>query len=100
MCTTRVEKSVRALVLLSPAVHDSVLPDPAYYRRALVVDTWLDLVLLADRSKLELLLSQPTVDHRRVGHRGLTGHGGSHNPRVWRRAGLDSYVRDTWLPAI
>jgi pimeloyl-ACP methyl ester carboxylesterase len=100
MMATRSEKRVRGMVLLSPAVHRTCLPDPANYEQLLHVWTKLDLVLLADVSKPSLLRSLPNVTQRRVGRRGLTGHSATHDPVVWRRSGLADYVKDEWLPSL
>jgi pimeloyl-ACP methyl ester carboxylesterase len=100
MMATQAEKSVRGLVLLSPAVHRTCLPDPAYYERILHVRMKLDLVLLADFSRPGLLRSLPNVVDRRLKRRGLVGHAGTHDPRVWRETGLTDYVRDEWLPSL
>ena len=100
MMATQAEKSVRGLVLLSPAVHRTCLPDPAYYERILHVRMKLDLVLLADFSRPGLLRSLPNVVERRLERRGLVGHSATHDPRVWRETGLTDYVRDEWLPSL
>ena len=100
MMTTQAEKSVRGMVLLSPAVHRTCLPDPAYYERILHVRMKLDLVLLADFSRPGLLRSLPNVVDRRLRRRGLVGHAATHDPRVWRETGLTDYVRDEWLPSL
>jgi len=100
MMATQAEKSVRGLVLLSPAVHRTCLPDPAYYERILHVRMKLDLVLLADFSRPGLLRSLPNVVDRRLKRRGLVGHAATHDPRVWRETGLTDYVRDEWLPSL
>jgi pimeloyl-ACP methyl ester carboxylesterase len=100
MMTTQAEKSVRGLVLLSPAVHRTCLPEPAHYERILHVRMKLDLVLLADFSRPGLLRSLPNVVDRRLRRRGLVGHSATHDPRVWRETGLTDYVRDEWLPAL
>lgn len=100
MCATRVEKEVRGLLLLSPAVHNSCVPDPAYFRGALVVRMKHDLVLLADRSNIGPLLRLTNVDERVLPRRSLLGHAGTHDPRVWTESGLDAFVRDQWLPSL
>jgi pimeloyl-ACP methyl ester carboxylesterase len=100
MMATRAEKRVRGMVLLSPAVHRTCLPDPANYERVLHVTTKLDLVLLADLSTPSLLRSLPNVVERRIKRRGLMGHGATHDPRVWRESDLAEYVRDIWLPSL
>jgi pimeloyl-ACP methyl ester carboxylesterase len=100
LMATQAEKSVRGLVLLSPAVHRTCLPDPAYYERILHVRMKLDLVLLADFSRPGLLRSLPNVVDRRLRRRGLVGHAATHDPRVWRETGLTDYVRDEWLPSL
>jgi len=100
MMATQSEKRVRGMVLLSPAVHRTCLPDPANYERILHVRMKLDLVLLADESKPALLRSLPNVTERRLPRRGLTGHSTTHDPQVWRQSGLSDYVRDQWLPLL
>jgi hypothetical protein len=100
MSATRVEKHVFGLVLLSPAVHESVLPDAAYFGRALVVRMKHDLVLLADRSDIGLLWGYPQVDHKILKRRGLSGHSATHDRDVWDRERLDEFVRDVWIPSI
>jgi pimeloyl-ACP methyl ester carboxylesterase len=100
MMATQSEKRVRGMVLLSPAVHRTCLPDPANYEQVLHVRMKLDLVLLADVSKPALLNSLPRVKERRLRRRGLTGHSTTHDPEVWRRSGLSDYVRDEWLPML
>jgi pimeloyl-ACP methyl ester carboxylesterase len=100
MMATQAEKSVRGMVLLSPAVHRACLPDPSNYEQILHVTTKLDLVLLADFSRPGLLRSLPNVVDRRVKRKGLVGHGATHDPRVWRESGLTDYVRDEWLPLL
>jgi Alpha/beta hydrolase family len=100
MMATQSEKRVRGMVLLSPAVHRTCLPDPANYERILHVRMKLDLVLLADESKPALLRSLPNVTERRLRRRGLTGHSTTHDPQVWRQSGLSDYVRDEWLPLL
>ena len=100
MMATQAEKSVRGLLLLSPAVHRTCLPDPSYYERILHVRMKLDLVLLADFSRPGLLRSLPNVVERRLKRRGLIGHAATHDPRVWRESGLTDYVRDEWLPSL
>jgi hypothetical protein len=91
---------VRGMVLLSPAVHRTCLPDPAGYEQILHVWTKLDLVLLADVSTPALLHPLPNVTERRVGRMGLTGHSATHDPVVWRGSGLADYLRDEWLPSL
>jgi hypothetical protein len=100
MMATQAEKKVRGMVLLSPAVHRTCLPDPANYQQILHVTTKLDLVLLADLSTPLLLRSLPNVTEWPVTRKGLTGHGATHDPRVWRESGLTDYVRNTWLPSL
>jgi pimeloyl-ACP methyl ester carboxylesterase len=100
MMATQAEKTVRGMVLLSPAVHRGCLPDPSYYEQILHVTTKLDLVLLADLSRPRLLRSLPNVVDRRVKRKGLVGHVATHDPRVWRESGLTDYVRDEWLPLL
>jgi Alpha/beta hydrolase family len=100
MCATRVKKEVRGLILLSPAIHETCLPDPNYYGRALLATTRFDLVLVSDRSHYRLLSGMPRVDLRRIRRTGLTGHPTTHSPRAWRRNKLDQYVRDDWLPRL
>jgi pimeloyl-ACP methyl ester carboxylesterase len=97
MMTTQSEKRVRGMLLLSPAVHRTCLPDPANYEQILHVWTKLDLVLLGDISTRSLLRSLPNVTQRLVRRRGLTGHSATHDPAVWRQSGLADYVRDEWL---
>jgi hypothetical protein len=100
MMATQSEKRVRGMVLLSPAVHRTCLPDPANYDQILHVLMKLDLVLLADGSKPALLRSLPNVTERRLRRRGLTGHSTTHDPQVWRQSGLSDYLRDEWLPLL
>lgn len=100
MMATQSEKRVRGLLLLSPAIHRTCLPDPANYEQILHVTTKLDLVLLADLSAPRLLRSLPNVTERRVKRKGLTGHSATHDPRVWSDSGLTDYVRDAWLPSL
>jgi pimeloyl-ACP methyl ester carboxylesterase len=100
MMATQAEKRVRGLVLLSPAIHRTSLPDPANYEQILHVTTKLDLVLLADLSAPRLLRSFPRVTERRLKRRGLTGHSATHDPRVWSDSGLTDYVREAWLPSL
>ena len=100
MMATRAEKKVRGMLLLSPAVHRTCLPDPANYEQILHVRMKLDLVLLADLSTPWLLRSLPRVTEVRVQRKGLIGHSPTHDPRVWRESGLTERVRDGWLPSL
>ena len=100
MLATRAEKRLRGAVLLSPAVHPTCLPDPSYYERLLHVTMKLDLVLLVDLSRANLLDALPRVDRQRMRRTGLTGHSGTHDPRSWAASGLTDYVRDDWLPSL
>jgi hypothetical protein len=100
MRMTGMRKKVRAVVLLSPAVHETCLPTPANYSGALLVRMKHDLVLLADRSRPELLLGLQGVKERVLERDGWLGHAGTHQPRTWRKNGLDAYVRDEWLPTL
>jgi hypothetical protein len=100
MLATRVRRHVKALVLLSPSVHKACTPDPSYYRGALVVYSHTDLALRADGSRLGLLRRLPRVEFRKVRRKGLAGHVASRDPTRWHEAGLDTYVRDTWLPRL
>jgi hypothetical protein len=100
MLATRKKHMVRALVLLSPSVHQSCLPDPDYYRRGLVVRAKHDLVLAADASNYGLLDHLPRLDVRYVRRKGLTGHQATHDRDCWLMSGLDAYVRDEWLPTV
>ena len=100
MMATAEEKRVRGLILLSPAVHHTCLPDPANYEQILHVRMKLDLVLLADLSAPWLLRPLPRVTERVVKRRGLIGHSTTHDPRVWRESGLADHVRDAWLPSL
>lgn len=59
MMATQAEKKVRGMVLLSPAVHKTCLPDPANYEQILHVTMKADLVLLADLSTPRLLRGRP-----------------------------------------
>jgi hypothetical protein len=59
-----------------------------------------DLVLLADRSRPELLLGLPNVEQKIIPGQGWFRHSGTHEPRAWRSTGLDAYVRDQWLPKL
>ena len=100
MMTTQSEKVVRGLVLLSPAVHRTCLPDPANYEQILHVTTRLDLVLLADLSTPSFARALPRVTERRIKRRGLTGHSTTHDPRAWRESGLTDFIRNDWLPTL
>jgi pimeloyl-ACP methyl ester carboxylesterase len=101
MLATRSDKQVRGMVLLSPAVHRSCLPNDDNYEHILHVTMKLDLVLLADLSRAPLLEREcGNVTRFRVKRKGLGGHGGTHNPQVWRDSGLDDHVRDEWLPKL
>jgi pimeloyl-ACP methyl ester carboxylesterase len=64
MLATRVEKQCRGLLLLSPAVHETCLPDAVYYDQILVVRMRFDLVLLLDRSSPQLLAGLPRTSER------------------------------------
>lgn len=100
MLATQVEKRVRGLLLLSPAVHRTCLPNPDFYEGILLVRTHLDLVLLADRSKPQLLLELPRVTERILPRRGKTGHSETHDPPTWTANRLDEFVRDEWLVSL
>jgi hypothetical protein len=100
MLATSVEKHCRGLVLLSPAVHKTCLPTPEYYEQILTVRMNFDLVLLADRSRPELLTRLPRVEERVIPRRGLVGHAATHDPDVWRAERLGDYVRESWLPLL
>lgn len=65
---------------------------------ALVVRMKHDFVLLADRSRLELLFDRPNVEAKVRGGGGWLRHSRTHDPRAWRSNKLDLYVRDEWLP--
>lgn len=100
MMATQSEKSVRGMVLLSPAVHRTCLPDPSNYAQVLHVTMKLDLVLLADLSQPRLLDDLPNVTRLRLPRKGLAGHSATHNPRVWQDSGLTPYVKETWLSGL
>jgi pimeloyl-ACP methyl ester carboxylesterase len=100
MLATNAGKRVRGLVLLSPAVHRTCLPDPANYGGAFVVRMPLDLVLLFDRSKISLLQSLPNITELVLPRQGLTGHSATHDPEIWRVNDLHLVVRDQWLPTL
>jgi pimeloyl-ACP methyl ester carboxylesterase len=100
MLATQAEKQVRGMVLLSPAVHRTCLPDPAHYEQIVHVTTKLDLVLLADLSTPQLLRSLPNVTQWPVKRRGLTGHAGTHDPAAWDESGLAAHLHDVWLPSL
>jgi pimeloyl-ACP methyl ester carboxylesterase len=100
MLATQVEKSVRGLLLLSPAVHGTCLPNPDFYEGILLVRMPLDLVLLADRSKPQLLRELPRVTERILPRRGKTGHFETHDPTTWTANRLDEFVRDEWLVSL
>jgi pimeloyl-ACP methyl ester carboxylesterase len=100
MLATQVEKKVRGLLLLSPAVHRACLPDPDFYEGILLVRMRLDLVLLADRSKPQLLRELPRVTERILPRRGKTGHFETHDPTTWAANSLDEFVRDEWLVSL
>ena len=100
LLATRVEKQVRGMILLSPAVHYSCLPDPTYYERILHVTTKLDLVLLADLSNPHLLDDFQGVTKFTMKRKGLLGHATTHDPQSWAESGLTDELRDTWLPSL
>jgi hypothetical protein len=100
MRMTWMKKKARGLVLLSPAVHRTCLPNPDNYAGALVVRMKHDLVLLADRSRLELLLDFPNVESKILDGGGWLRHSRTHDPRAWRSNALDLYIRDEWLPKL
>ena len=100
LLATQLEKRVRGLVLLSPAVHHTCLPNSAYYDGIVSVVSRLDLVLLADGADPGLLRGLPNVTERRVRRKGITGHAHTHDPEVWEQSGLTAYVRDDWLPSL
>lgn len=100
LLAAQAEKDLRGVILLSPALHQTCLPNPRYYEQILHVTTRLDLVLLADLSDARLLRSCPRVTERAVRRKGLHGHGLSHDPSVWAQSGLTDEVRDKWLPAL
>jgi pimeloyl-ACP methyl ester carboxylesterase len=100
LLATQAEKQLRGVVLLSPALHRTCLPDPAFYERILHVTAKLDLVLLADLSNARLLSGFRDVTGWRVKRRGLLGHGATHDPRSWASSGLTEHVRSTWLPSL
>jgi pimeloyl-ACP methyl ester carboxylesterase len=101
MLATRSDKKVRGMVLLSPAVHRTCLPDKSNYEQILWVTMKLDLVLLADLSAPWLLKrSCRNVIHWPVKRRGFGGHCATHDPNVWRESGLTEYVRDEWFPKL
>ena len=100
MLATQVEKKVRGLLLISPAVHKTCLPNPDFYEGILTVRMPLDLVLLADRSKPQLLRELPRVTERILPRRGKTGHSETHDPTIWAANRLDEFVRDEWLVSL
>jgi pimeloyl-ACP methyl ester carboxylesterase len=100
MLATQVEKKVRGLLVLSPAVHGTCLPNPDFYEGILLVRMPLDLVLLADRSKPALLHELPRVTERILPRRGKTGHFETHDPAIWTANRLDEFVRDEWLVSL
>jgi pimeloyl-ACP methyl ester carboxylesterase len=100
LLATRLEKRIRGMVLLSSALHNSCLPDPAYYERILHVTTKLDLTLLADLSNPHLLDHLPNVTEFRMRRKGLLGHGATHDPQSWADSGLTDELRDNWLPSL
>jgi hypothetical protein len=100
MLATTSEKKVRGIVLLSPAVHATCLPDDSHYEQILHVTTKLDLVLLADLSTPQLLDRFPNVTRWRVNRKGLVGHRATHDPEAWSESGLEDHVRETWLPSL
>jgi pimeloyl-ACP methyl ester carboxylesterase len=100
MLATSVEKECRGLLLLSPAVHETCLPDDRFYERILTIRMRFDLVLLADRSRPDLLARKPRVEERIVPRDGWLGHAATHDPDVWRANGLGEYIRDEWLPSL
>ena len=100
MLATQSEKEMRGMVLLSPAVHRTCLPDPSNYEHLLHVTMRLDLVLLADLSTPRLLSSLANVTEYRVKRTGLTGHSGTHDPKVWTASGLTDHLTNVWLPSL
>jgi pimeloyl-ACP methyl ester carboxylesterase len=100
MRMTNLKKRAHALVLLSPAVHESCLPAESNYAGALVVRMEHDLVLLADGSRPELLWRLPRVKEWIVPGSHFTRHGATHEASTWQSNGLDTYVRDRWLPSL
>ena len=75
------------MVLLSPAVHRTCLPDERNYEQILHVTMKLDLLLLADLSRIRLLEQAcKNVTRRPIKRKGLTGHGGTHYRRVSGRS--------------
>jgi pimeloyl-ACP methyl ester carboxylesterase len=100
MLATKAEKGIRGMILLSPAVHTTCLPDAGYYEQILHVTSKVDLVLMADHSDPRLLSGLPGVIERRVRRRGVLGHGATHQPHVWVANGLTDYIRDAWLPSL
>jgi hypothetical protein len=76
------------------------VPNPEYYGGVLTVRMSLDLVLLADRSKIGLLRKLPEHVERVLPRKGLTGHSGTHDIEAWRESGLDVFVRDEWIPSL
>lgn len=100
MMVTRAEKELRGLVLLSPAVHRTCLPDSNMYEKALHVTANRDLVLLADLSTPQLLETVPNMTPWRIKRTGLTGHACTHDPGAWQASGLTDHLRDIWLPSL
>jgi hypothetical protein len=100
LLATAAEKQVRGILLLSPAVHRTCLPDPANYEQILHVTNKLDLVLLADGSQPRLLNELPNVTKFKIRRKGRLGHGATHDPRNWVASGLTAEVRDRWLPSL
>jgi hypothetical protein len=100
LLATQAEKELRGLVLLSPALHRSCLPEPENYERILHVTVKLDLVLLADLSNPGLLRSFRDVTEWRMKRKGLLGHSATHDPHSWAASGLTDHVRDKWLPSL
>jgi pimeloyl-ACP methyl ester carboxylesterase len=100
LSTTQLEKPINGIVALSPAVHDTCLPNPLYYAGILHVRMKLDLVLMADLSGRNLPGHLPRVTARRLPRAGWLGHTATHDPEVWRANALDEFVRDEWLPGL
>ena len=100
LLATAAEKDLRGIVLLSPALHPSCLPDPSHYERIIHVRAKLDLVLLADVSNPRLLESVRDVSDFEIPRKGLLGHSVTHDPRSWAASGLTDHLRDDWLPSL